>query len=193
MTEEELDHHFDERLENLKRKRSGTWQPWPTDDNKLNLECYKEEKKEDNHMSKMEIGISIDGGIIDFKNLKFKDWLDVRYGNDQPKDLLGRARLFKEWVAKSCDELFEEYSSSIIRIQRICLELTPVPQPATIRFERRVDVRYIYKHTRRYFAATLYYVACWETQFAMRDFEIPRHGKLNLMLLDQPLQLMAIW
>nr|GEX99970.1 hypothetical protein [Tanacetum cinerariifolium] len=27
-----------------------------------------------NHVSKMEIGISIDGGIIDFKNLKFKDW-----------------------------------------------------------------------------------------------------------------------
>nr|GEW35808.1 hypothetical protein [Tanacetum cinerariifolium] len=101
MMEEEVEHHFDERLEKLKRKRSRTWQPWPADDNKLTLECYEEEKKEDNHVSKMEIGISINEGIIDFKNLKFKDWLDVRYGNEQPKDLLGRARLFKKWVAKT--------------------------------------------------------------------------------------------
>nr|GEX46061.1 hypothetical protein [Tanacetum cinerariifolium] len=86
MTEEELECYEGEKKD---------------DDNKLTLECYEEEKKEDNHVSKMQIGISIDGGIIDFKNLKFKDWLDVRYGNDQPKDLLERARLFKEWVDKT--------------------------------------------------------------------------------------------
>nr|GEY22444.1 hypothetical protein [Tanacetum cinerariifolium] len=124
MTEEELEHHLDERLEKLKQKRSGTWQPWPADNNKLTLECYEGEKKEDNYVSKMEIGISIDGGIIDFKNLKFIDWLDVRYGNDQPKDLLGRARLFKEWVAKSCDELFEEYSNSINRLNTKRMKFT---------------------------------------------------------------------
>nr|GFA69958.1 hypothetical protein [Tanacetum cinerariifolium] len=126
---EELEHHFDERLENLERKRSGTWQPWAVDDNKLTLECHEGEKKEDNHVSKMEIGISIDGGIINFKNLKFKDWLDVKYGNDQPKDLLGRARLFKEWVAKSYDELFEEYSNSINSLNTKRMKFTETYEP----------------------------------------------------------------
>nr|GFA87383.1 hypothetical protein [Tanacetum cinerariifolium] len=41
ITKEELEHHFVERLEKLKRKRSETWQPWPADNNKLTLECYE--------------------------------------------------------------------------------------------------------------------------------------------------------
>nr|GFA44858.1 hypothetical protein [Tanacetum cinerariifolium] len=63
MTEEELEHHFDERLENLERKRSGTWQPWAADDNKLTLECHEGEKKEDNHVCKTHMKNTI--------NLKF--------------------------------------------------------------------------------------------------------------------------
>nr|GEZ47574.1 hypothetical protein [Tanacetum cinerariifolium] len=46
----------------------------------------------------------------------------------------------------------------------------------TKRFERQVDVTYIYNHTRRYFPATLYYVACRETQYLLLNVKHDSKG-----------------